>query len=149
MINSQQIPNHQNATFSYWSLVLSISLAENLGIMTACAPYLKPLLDSLESGLIRSDDIRRRAKSMGKSTADNSGGQDQSQGNSSASAASRSRSIAHGVSHELQDLGNPNSAVTASVTAGGAGGHSNWETASQSSQGKLIKQVKTWGVTSS
>ena len=32
----------------------------NLSIMTACFPYLKPFLESLESGMIRSDDLFRR-----------------------------------------------------------------------------------------
>ena len=32
----------------------------NLSIMTACFPYMKPFLESLESGMIRSDDLLRR-----------------------------------------------------------------------------------------
>ena len=32
----------------------------NLSIVTACFPYLKPFLESLESGMIRSDDLFRR-----------------------------------------------------------------------------------------
>ena len=35
-------------------------LVQNLGIITACVPYIKPFLESLESGMIRTDDLRRR-----------------------------------------------------------------------------------------
>ncbi|KAH9890135.1 hypothetical protein F4778DRAFT_773126 [Xylariomycetidae sp. FL2044] len=55
-------------TMAYWPFYLAMASAQHLGVITACAPYLKPFLDSLESGLIRSDDIRRRAGASHKSS---------------------------------------------------------------------------------
>ncbi|RDL32063.1 uncharacterized protein BP5553_09465 [Venustampulla echinocandica] len=47
-------------TFSSWQLAICTQLMQCLSIGTACIPYLRPFLDSLESGLLRSDDLRRR-----------------------------------------------------------------------------------------
>ena len=49
-------------TFESWPAVLCAQIVQNLGIITACIPYLKPFLESLESGLIRSDDLRQRTE---------------------------------------------------------------------------------------
>lgn len=40
-----------------------MELVQCLAIFTVCAPNLKPFLDSLESGQIRIDDLRRQGKS--------------------------------------------------------------------------------------
>ncbi|KAI1374518.1 hypothetical protein F4677DRAFT_425296 [Hypoxylon crocopeplum] len=140
IVESHKILNHGDATFAFWPLIVSMSLAQSLGIMAACAPYLKPLLDNLESGLIRSDDIRRRANATGKSAS----GYIRSQGGSS----NKSRSTP-APSHELKYLGTANSRAVASITVGKGENGGDWETGSHTSQVKLIKQVKTWGVTSS
>ncbi|KAI2602616.1 hypothetical protein GGR54DRAFT_494464 [Hypoxylon sp. NC1633] len=142
MVESQQISNHDDATFTFWPIVLSMSLAQCLGIMAACAPYLKPFLDSLESGLIRSDDIRRRANATGK------GGSYAYGGRSKEAGSSNPRSVHAPSSHELRYLGTANSRVTA-ITVGKPEGGADWETGSHTSQVKLIKQVKTWGVITS
>ncbi|KAI1442836.1 hypothetical protein F5Y02DRAFT_420605 [Annulohypoxylon stygium] len=139
-----KLNDYADPTYSYWSFVLSMTLAQNLGVMTASVPYLKPFLDSLESGLIRSDDMRRRAKST-KST----GGSGQKQTDSSFSSnppRSASRDV---TAHELQDLRYDNSRATVSISAGRAGTSADWESASHNSEAKLIKQVKTWGITKS
>ncbi|XXH04037.1 hypothetical protein Hte_010448 [Hypoxylon texense] len=134
---SQKIPNHQDMTFTYWPLVVAVSLVQSLGIMTACTPYLKPFLDSLESGLIRSDDIRRRTVATRKSIT--------GYGSSFVSQPRPARASPN----ELRDLGHPNATVTASITVKKPEHGGDWETGSHSSQVKLIKQVKTWRVTSS
>ncbi|KAI0179385.1 hypothetical protein GGR52DRAFT_303988 [Hypoxylon sp. FL1284] len=138
---AQGITNHQDATFTYWQLAVAVSLVQSLGIMTACTPYLKPFLDSLESGLMRSDDIRRRANATGKSIT--------GYGRQGISTF-RSQSGPTGASpNELRNLGHPNATVTSSITVKKSENGSDWETGSHSSQVKLIKQVKTWKVTSS
>ncbi|OTB17308.1 hypothetical protein K445DRAFT_57047 [Daldinia sp. EC12] len=139
MRESQTVSDHQDATFTYWLIGVAMTLAQNLGIMTASAPYLKPFLDSLESGMIRSDDLRRRGNVTGKSLYGYGRKQD-------GSGASKST---HSTSHELGNLGMVNSQVTTSVTVGTAHNAPEWDASSRSSQAKLIKQVKSWGVTSS
>ncbi|KAI1204757.1 uncharacterized protein F4807DRAFT_446104 [Annulohypoxylon truncatum] len=140
---SQKLNDYEDATYSYWSFVLAMTLAQNLGVMTASVPYLKPFLDSLESGLIRSDDMRRRAN-IPKSTAGS--GQKQTDSSFSSNPPKSTRGV---TSHELQDLRYDNSKATVSITAGRAGSSADWESASHSSEAKLIKQVKTWGITKS
>lgn len=46
--------------FNRWPLVVATQAVQALSIITACVPYLKPFFESLESGMIRSDDLRRR-----------------------------------------------------------------------------------------
>ncbi|KAI1088572.1 hypothetical protein F5B19DRAFT_505555 [Rostrohypoxylon terebratum] len=139
-----KLNDYADATYSYWSFVLSMALAQNLGVMTASVPYLKPFLDSLESGLIRSDDMRRRAKSAKSTTG--SGQKHTDSSFSSNPPRSASRDV---TAHELQDLRYDNSGATVSISAGRARTSADWESASHSSEAKLIKQVKTWGITKS
>ncbi|KAG4034539.1 hypothetical protein MFRU_003g04980 [Monilinia fructicola] len=46
--------------FFFWSFIMSTLLAQCLGIVSACILYLKPFLKSLNSGMMRNDDLRRR-----------------------------------------------------------------------------------------
>ncbi|KAI1453746.1 hypothetical protein F4805DRAFT_358347 [Annulohypoxylon moriforme] len=140
---TQTLADYADATFTYWAFVLAMTLAQNLGVMTASIPYLKPFLDSLESGLIRSDDMRRRAH-IPKSTSGS--GQKHTDSSFSSNPPRSPRAVS---SHELQDLRYDNSRATVSITAGRAGSSADWESASHSSEAKLIKQVKTWGITKS
>ena len=43
-----------------WIVILCTQIVQCLSIISACFLYLKPFLESVESGFIRSDDIRRR-----------------------------------------------------------------------------------------
>ncbi|KAH7121472.1 hypothetical protein EDB81DRAFT_229582 [Dactylonectria macrodidyma] len=49
-------------SFSLWEAAITIQLVQCLAIFTVCVPNLKPFLDSLESGQIRIDDLRRQGK---------------------------------------------------------------------------------------
>lgn len=120
--------------------MVAVTIAQNLGIMVSCVPYLKPFLDSLESGLIRSDDIRRRAGATSKSTSGYAKTLEEA-----ATTPSQPRPD-HTDWHELREVRPDGTAVVASITAGNKN-TGDWETLSHSSQVKLIKQVKTWGVT--
>lgn len=50
-------------SFGMWEATIIIQLVQMLAIFTVCIPNLKPFLDSLESGQIRIDDLRRQGKS--------------------------------------------------------------------------------------
>jgi hypothetical protein len=52
-----------DASFSAWEASVAMQLVQCLAIFTVCVPNLKPFLDSLESGQIRVDDLRRQGKS--------------------------------------------------------------------------------------
>lgn len=51
-------------TYRLWPVVLCNQLVQNIGIVTSCVPYIKPFFESLESGMIRTDDLRRRGDSI-------------------------------------------------------------------------------------
>ena len=65
-----------DVTYSLWPVVLCNQIVQNIGIITACVPYTKPFLESLESGMIRTDDLRRRGltTAYGYSSSSNSSG---------------------------------------------------------------------------
>ncbi|KAL8725749.1 MAG: hypothetical protein Q9166_007149 [cf. Caloplaca sp. 2 TL-2023] len=50
--SSDDVPYH------LWTEIVCTQVVQSLSIITACVPYLKPFFDSLESGMIRSDDLR-------------------------------------------------------------------------------------------
>ena len=47
-------------SFDAWPVTLCNQIAQCLSILTACTFYLKPFIDSLESGFIRAGDLRRQ-----------------------------------------------------------------------------------------
>ncbi|KAH7224438.1 hypothetical protein B0J15DRAFT_456835 [Fusarium solani] len=49
-------------TFSIWKAAIALQLVQCLSILTVCIPSFKPFLDSVESGQIRVDDLRRQGK---------------------------------------------------------------------------------------
>ncbi|KAI4231320.1 MAG: hypothetical protein L6R40_007765 [Gallowayella cf. fulva] len=49
-----------DVSYHLWPEIVCTQVVQSLSIMTACVPYLKPFFDSLESGMIRSDDLRWR-----------------------------------------------------------------------------------------
>ncbi|OAA39933.1 hypothetical protein ISF_09835 [Cordyceps fumosorosea ARSEF 2679] len=52
-----------DATFVSWELAVITAVVTCTSILAICVPNLKPFLDSLESGQIRVDDLRRQGKS--------------------------------------------------------------------------------------
>ncbi|KAH7201341.1 hypothetical protein DER44DRAFT_869959 [Fusarium oxysporum] len=49
-------------TFAYWEAAISLQLVQCLSIVTVCVPSFRPLFNSLESGQIRIDDLRRQGQ---------------------------------------------------------------------------------------
>lgn len=49
-----------NPTRDLWEWTLVTQIIECITILTSCVPYLRPLLESIPSGLYGSDEIRRR-----------------------------------------------------------------------------------------
>ena len=49
-------------TLQVWRSVLCTEVVIFLSFFTACIPYLKPLIEAMESGMIRGDDLRRRGQ---------------------------------------------------------------------------------------
>ena len=53
-------PKGTDRLYYAWRVVVCALLTQCLSIVTACIPYLKPFFISLESGMVRVDDTRRR-----------------------------------------------------------------------------------------
>ncbi|KAI0015660.1 hypothetical protein F4780DRAFT_786508 [Xylariomycetidae sp. FL0641] len=139
---TRALPDRQDATMSYWHFVVAMTLAHNLGIIASCILYLKPLLVSLEAGMIRSDDIRRRAELLENPTPGHAPKQQQD----GVHARSQS-SIDAIIPYELQGIGNRAPRASAVVTVERRNSEVDWEVASHASERKLIRQVRTWGIT--
>ncbi|KAL9000337.1 MAG: hypothetical protein Q9169_001054 [Polycauliona sp. 2 TL-2023] len=60
MVYQDRAKGSSDRTFMMWPVVLCAQAVQSLSIITACIPCLKPFLESLESGMIRVDDLRRR-----------------------------------------------------------------------------------------
>lgn len=50
----------ENPTRDLWKWTLVAQVVQCITILTSCVPYLRPLLESIPSGLYGSDEIRRR-----------------------------------------------------------------------------------------
>ncbi|PQE06243.1 integral membrane protein [Rutstroemia sp. NJR-2017a BBW] len=52
--------NDSNTTEKLWPWTIISQISVCVTIVTSCVPYLRPLLETLPSGLYRSDELRRR-----------------------------------------------------------------------------------------
>ena len=119
-----------------WTITICTQIIQGLSIITTCFLYLKPFLDSVESGFIRNDDIRRRG------TSDYYG---HSNGESSANKSGhslRKHQRAPSDTIRLNEISNGRNATT--VTTGEPVDTGDIE--SQHSRTHIIKQTKTFTV---
>lgn len=97
-------------SFSIWPASITIQLVQCLAILTVCLPNFKPFLDSLESGQIRVDDMRRQGKSSSNGYPTNRPGY--AGYKSKTGQSSRSRALDHASKtqrseiHEMEDFAN-------------------------------------------
>ncbi|KAL8793917.1 MAG: hypothetical protein Q9195_003536 [Heterodermia aff. obscurata] len=136
-------------TFDLWLPMLAVQVIQNLSIITACIPYLKPFLESLETGMLGSDDHRRHRLSP---TYDNT-----NETVTGLESVSLKHSLAKIFRHSPKTpktstpislqiaAGSPQQSVT--VWAGDGNNEvSPWDAESQGSQAKIIRQTRTWTV---
>lgn len=136
-------------TFDLWLVVLVTQLVQCLSIITACVPYLKPLLEALETGMIRAS-----AGSSGQSYGIGSVNRFKKYGLTSRLASKpNNRSQSSGV--RMDNLGYtggaklgdpPHNRQTVTVSARNGAGDSDGD--SQTSESKIIKKTVGWSVTS-
>lgn len=132
-----------------WQAIVTAQVVQCLSIVTACVPYLKPFLDSLESGQMRADDLRRRGK-MGISGYGGSGSNQQSGGTAGAKPAlvdaTASSSSQKSELHEMLDIPEDKRCIVTATAAGAKDPTAGWDGQSHTSQTVLIKQTRTWDV---
>ncbi|CAD6581439.1 MAG: hypothetical protein ASARMPREDX12_000463 [Alectoria sarmentosa] len=127
----------EDQTFAAWPVVICSQFVHTLSIITACIPYLKPFFSSLETGMIRTDDLRRlRSRSIGtygyrKSTTPNKG-----------FSGAMLRSIGSKKPRTWTDLPSHGDATNSAESADINGQvNRGSETESQTSQSRIIRQT--------
>ena len=137
-------------TLDLWLPALCTQFVQNLSIVTACVPYLKPFYLGLESGMIRTDDLRRHG--LVGSHGYGNDGSERFSGRCGPKNAVDSKKSTN--SHELGGLDVQTEAPNTQVY------HNNrvfaeasrnvrtadWDHESQTSQSRIIKQTRTWDV---
>lgn len=126
--------NSQDPSFDSWPVTICTQIIECLSIVSTCVLYLKPFLDSLESGFIRSDDMRRRRDYYRSDPVGFSGG------NSGFSFRKQSQTDRVGVGLKGLTRGHNETHVTAANAA------NRGDTESQHSQSRIIKETRTFTV---
>lgn len=116
----------RDLTLDLWPVVVCTQVVQSLSIIAACVLYLKPFLETLESGFTRADDMRRRGDSQDGSYKLSSLSSSKSKGANAANPVSKASGIQA-------------SAATARV-------EHDPDRASQHSQSNLIRQDRTWAV---
>ena len=127
-------PDPIDPTLDTWPATICTQIIQCLSILSACVLYLKPLLDSVESGFIRSDDMRRRGSDY------KSGGSTTRRNVFSAHRVGRSEVEAT----RMRSLSNPYYA--AHIERGHAPNRDGSE--SQHSRTQIIKETRTFAVDS-
>lgn len=158
----------KDPAFDVWPASISTQAVQCLSIVTACFPYLKPFLTSLESGLIRADDLRRRGGTdVDYYNTSNAQKSDKSKSAQSASAQSTSTQIKSNRSKFGKVLGKvltvsrqasrdyelstvpteslqlrPDPTTVMIIEGEGL----EWDGQSQSSQSRIIRETRTWSI---
>lgn len=125
----------QKLGHSPWAVLLCTQVVQCFSIISACFLYLKPFLDSVESGFIRSDDIRRRGTDdfYGHTTGDSS----------TTRSAFSIRKHARNGSQSVGLVGVPCPQHTTTVTVNDP---PNLDAESQTSRSHIIKETRTFAV---
>lgn len=124
-------------TFITWPAIIAIIFLGNLSIITACIPLLRPFFGSLQSGMIRNDDLRRRGLSdaaLGYEGPDSSG----SSRESGKKRMSRSLNKSGDQDHAIELLKPQGIEVTNEFTITE---EYNPEASSQTSRSKILKVI--------
>lgn len=149
-------------TFDMWELTVIMAVVQVTSILAICIPNLKPFLDSLESGQIRVDDLRRQGKSSSggynsyRNGYKNSGQNSAGHSNSRVLNSNRDRDpLASKASQrskmfEMVDIPksrkDQSSANSTQKDLHQSDANVAWDGQSHTSQTILIQQTKTWHV---
>lgn len=141
--------------FISWTFALLVMVIQTLGIVTACGPYLKPFLDSINSGMIGNDDIRRRQGGTTKDyyAKDSKGSKQSKSSKRSGRGLFSGRGKEESKIDEESELGIVKHQVSSQghkvqVSSAAKGEGEEWEVGSQSSRAKIIRQTTTYRVSS-
>ena len=60
LVYLNRIENSNDLTFDIWHITVSVQVIQSLSIIASCVVYMKPFLDSLETGFVQVSDRRRK-----------------------------------------------------------------------------------------
>ncbi|KAI9695990.1 MAG: hypothetical protein M1820_008331 [Bogoriella megaspora] len=125
-------------TLHGWPIIICTQTIQCLSIIAACVLFLKPFLETLESGFIRSDNLRRR----GSSSVDGYGNYNLSKVSKRTAAASRKTlSMALGTHNSIT------AGEKEDMTRNSKRDPHDWDASSQNSQSHIIRKDRTFNVT--
>jgi len=145
----------KDPAFDQWGASISTQVVQCLSIVTACFPYLKPFLLSLESGLMRADDLRRRGQTHGDTYNHDNINKSDSSGSKRSKVKKMLVNTFNSQSHsgtghyKLSSIApmsldlQPVAATTVGVEARPWDGQSR---ESQTSQSRIIRETRSWNV---
>lgn len=137
----------QDPSLNFWPTAICTQAVLNLSIITACIPYLKPFFESLESGMIRSDDLRRRGMKLPYgSGSGKSAGSTMLGSGKAPSRIAKSPDVSHELGQVSPNTGSFNFGHQANSTTITATMRDDWDDGSDTSQSKIIRQTTTWAV---
>ena len=142
--NSEQTVSH-DPMYSLWKSTICDQSVQCASIFVACLLYLKPFFDSLESGLLRADDIRRHDNNQRYTFASYSPAVTSK--TSSKNSKKEPRCSGSGQAWPLETIKSPITAGSHTKISGLRHSDSHlWEAQSQSSQAGIIKKTTSWSV---
>jgi hypothetical protein len=59
LVYTRGVYSSPDPTYAMWKPAICIQVVQNLCVISCSVPYLKPFYKGLQSGMIRSDDLRR------------------------------------------------------------------------------------------
>jgi len=139
----------QDPTFDFWLPAVMAEVIQSLSIVATCLPYLKPFFESLQSGMIRSDDVHRTTGGTYGSGGSNQYASKRPNGRGWKKVVPNS--IRTGTPHELSELsgadkgGNLTSIIAESL---GTKDKREIDLNSQTSRSRIITQTVAWTVSS-
>ncbi|KAM0548063.1 hypothetical protein ACHAPJ_010121 [Fusarium lateritium] len=142
----------QNPMFDMWKPTVIVQIIQCMSVMATCIPYLKPFLDSLESGQMIAGDLRG-VSSKGSNSRSRSGGYatgDTSRHKNTTSRGLRSvTTMATNASHrrqdyEMMDMERSSHRMNKTNVTAAAEQNGSWDGQSHTSQTVLVEQ--TWQV---
>lgn len=130
-----QTESDKDTTFQRWPQTVAAQVTQSLNIVTACIPYLRPFYESLQSGMLGTDDLRRRKVSDPGSYMHSSWSGGSKSKNTIRFDRSGKDAEAYGHTAVALSTLSPNS-------------KRNMETESQSSQAHIIAKTQTYSIQS-
>ncbi len=142
-------------TFDAWQAEICAVIVQSLSIITACIPYLKPFFESLESGMLDNDTLRREGMTELRDFSTKSTGAAHKSRSSDVRSASTGmkkspRLEQSGYNHAacIRNAGSHQTVVSSDSGADEHGTNFDWDVGSQSSQSRFIRKTTTMTMTS-